>query len=84
MQDTVNGTPCRLFTYIEMEYTRSVSSFKSCSLRTNINSVRNLTAIKTDLIYVHERFVLTDKLRMFDFTDEKYNHLSEDMLYWQV
>ena len=51
----------------------NVCSFNVCSLRKNIDIVRNLTEKKFDIILLQETFIVDEKLGELDFIDEFYD-----------
>ena len=46
-------------------------SFNCCSLRKNIDMIRELASGEYDFIFLQETFVTDEKLGMFEFIDEK-------------
>lgn len=49
-----------------------ICSFNVCSLRKNVDIVRNLAECKFDVIFLQETFVVDEKLGELDFIDEFY------------
>lgn len=49
-----------------------ICSFNCCSLRKNIDLIRNLTDGYNDVIFLQETFVTEDRLGILDFIDENY------------
>ena len=49
-----------------------ICSFNCCSLRKNIDLVRDLTNGCNDIVFLQETFVTEDKLGILDFIDENY------------
>ena len=49
-----------------------ICSFNCCSLRKNIDLVRQLADCCNDIIFLQETFVIEDKLGILDFIDENY------------
>ena len=47
-------------------------TFNCCSLRKNIDIIRELTDCKYDIIFLQETFITEDKMGILDFIDERY------------
>lgn len=48
-------------------------TYNCCSLKKNIEMVRNLTSLGYDIIFLQETFVTDDKLGILDYVDENYD-----------
>ena len=59
----------------------SICSYNCCSLKKNINSVRELTNSNYDLIFLQETFIIQDKLNIMDYISEHYECISEAATY---
>ena len=59
----------------------SICSYNCCSLRKNIDIVRNLTEKKYDIIFLQETFVTEEKLGQLDYIDENYESAGVGAVY---
>ena len=59
-----------IFHFVIMEL--KLCTFNCCSLRKNIDIVRELTNNKYDIILLQKTFITEDKIGMLDFIDERY------------
>ena len=59
----------------------SFCSYNCCSLRKNIDIVRQLTEKKYDFIFLQETFVTEDKLGQLDYIDENYESAGLSAVY---
>ena len=53
----------------------NIATFNCCSLRKNINLIRELSEKSYDLIFLQETFILEDRLGDFEYIDENYENL---------
>ena len=53
-----------------------ICTFNCCSLRKNIDLVRELTSGHVDIIALQETFVVEEKIGQLDFIDENYEILA--------
>ena len=58
-----------------------ICSYNVCSLRKNIDVVRELTENKFDIVFLQETFVVDDKLGEIDFIDEFYESVGVGAIY---
>ena len=58
-----------------------ICSYNVCSLRKNIDVVRELTENKFDIVFLQETFVVDDKLGQIDFIDEFYESVGVGAIY---
>ena len=61
--------------------TLKVCTFNCCSLRKNIDIVRDLTSKKVDLLFLQETFVNEDRLGDLAFIDENYEVIGSPAIY---
>ena len=53
-----------------------LGTFNCCSLRKNIDLIRELASGEYDFVFLQETFVTDEKLGMLEFIDEKYECIS--------
>ena len=70
---------CYFFLYFNMDI--RFCSYNCCSLRKNIDIVRQLTEKKYDFIFLQETFVTEDKLGQLDYIDENYESAGLSAVY---
>lgn len=58
-----------------------ICSLNCCSLRNNIDLVRNIASEGYDIIFLQETFVVEDKLGILDFVDEHYESVGVPATY---
>lgn len=54
----------------------SVCSYNCCSMRKNIDLIREITEIKYDVLFLQETFITDQKMNIFDYVDENYECVS--------
>ena len=59
----------------------SICSYNCCSLRKNIDVIRELTDRNIDVILLQETFVIADDLSILQFIDENYNSIGVGATY---
>ena len=59
----------------------SICSYNCCSLRKNIDIVRELTIKKFDIIFLQETFIVEDKLGFLDCIDDSYESVGVGAVY---
>ena len=59
----------------------SICSYNCCSLRKNIDLIRELTDKNIDIILLQETFVIADDLSILQFIDENYDSIGVGATY---
>ena len=49
-----------------------ICSYNCCSLRKNIELVRQIASTNYDVIFLQETFIVEDKMGVLNFIDERY------------
>ena len=59
----------------------SLCSYNCCSLRKNIDTVREITSMRFDIVFLQETFITNDKLGELDFIDKNYESVGVGAVY---
>ena len=59
----------------------TLCSYNCCSLKNNIDIIRDLTEQNIDLIFLQETFITSNHLDILDFVDERYGSIGVGAIY---
>ena len=59
----------------------TLCSYNCCSLKNNIDIIRNLTDQNIDIVFLQETFVTKNHLSILDFVDERYGSIGVGAIY---
>ena len=59
----------------------NICSYNCCSLRKNIDIIRELTSKNLDIIFLQETFVVSDNISILQYVDENYDCIGAGAIY---